>query len=168
MLRPRSASGTALLVLCLAGAVVAPLAARDSLGMFSSWGAFRDPEVPRCYTIAKPQGDRSARDAFASVSTWPRRQVRGQIYFRLSRPVAASAPINLAVGDRRFALAGSGRNAWARDRVMDAGIVAAMRSAGDMTVSARGSDGRGFADRYDLAGAATAMDAATVGCARLR
>ncbi len=51
---------------------------------------------------------------------------------------------------------------------MDAAIVAAMRSAGGMTVTARARDGRGFSDSYSLAGAATAMDAATVGCAKLR
>ena len=51
---------------------------------------------------------------------------------------------------------------------MDAAIVAAMRSAGAMSVSARDAAGRRFTDRYSLAGAATAMDAATVGCARIR
>jgi hypothetical protein len=50
---------------------------------------------------------------------------------------------------------------------MDAAILAAMRSAPQMTVSARDSRGRRFSDRYILEGAATALDAATVGCARL-
>jgi len=51
---------------------------------------------------------------------------------------------------------------------MDAAIVAAMRSAGTMSVSATDSAGRRFTDRYSLEGAATALDAATVGCARVR
>jgi len=51
---------------------------------------------------------------------------------------------------------------------MDAAIVAAMRSAGEMTVSARDATGRGFTNTWSLDGAATAMDAAAVGCARLR
>jgi hypothetical protein len=51
---------------------------------------------------------------------------------------------------------------------MDAAIVAAMRSASQMVVSARDARGNRFTDRYSLAGFATAMDAATVGCARLR
>ncbi len=149
--------------------LAAPLSARDSLGVFSSWGAFRDPGVPRCYAIAQPyENDReSDYRAFASVGTWPRRNARGQVHLRLSRKLAEDAAITLTVGDRRFELTGGGGDAWARDKAMDAAIVAAMRAAGRMTVNARDSRGRRFSDRYDLTGAATAIDAATVGCARV-
>ena len=34
--------------------LAAPLAAKDSLGVFTDWGAFRDASVPRCYAIAIP------------------------------------------------------------------------------------------------------------------
>jgi hypothetical protein len=51
---------------------------------------------------------------------------------------------------------------------MDAAIVAAMRSADLMTLTAFDTAGRRFNDRYSLKGAPTAMDAATVGCARTR
>jgi hypothetical protein len=51
---------------------------------------------------------------------------------------------------------------------MDAAIVAAMRSAPGMWISAHDAKGRSFGNGYQLDGAATAMDAATVGCARLR
>jgi hypothetical protein len=148
-------------------AMAAPLAAKDSLGVFGEWGAFRDPAVPRCYAIAAAEN--ATRGApFASVGTWPKRQVRGQVHVRLSRHVAPSAAISLSVGGQRFALTGGGGDAWARDRRMDAAIVAAMRSAGAMSVSARDRAGNRFTDRYSLDGAATAMDAATVGCARIR
>lgn len=150
-----------------------PLAAKDSLGVFGQWGAFRDPQEPRCYAIASAEDDpRTLRhrqhEPFASVGTWPRRDVRGQLHFKLSRELAASARITLAIGGQRFALAGGGGDAWAKDKAMDAAIVAAMRSAVSMSVSARDSAGRRFTDRYRLDGAATAMDAATVGCARVR
>ncbi|MGB3711874.1 MAG: hypothetical protein WA985_09320, partial [Erythrobacter sp.] len=82
-----------------------------------------------------------------------------------SRPVSASARVRLTVGSQRFDLAANGRNAWGRDGRMDAAIVAAMRSASTMRVAARDVGGVRFVDRYDLAGAATAIDAATVGCA---
>ena len=147
--------------------VAAPLAAKDSLGVFGEWGAFRDPQVPRCYAIAAAQNARTGQP-FASVGTWPRRQVRGQVHVRLSRAVAPSATISLSVGGQRFELTGGGGDAWAQGRTMDAGIVAAIRSAGSMSVSARDRSGRRFTDRYSLEGAATAMDAATVGCARIR
>lgn len=145
-----------------------PVAAKDSLGVFGEWGAFRDPEVPRCYAIAAAENEARDHAPFASVGTWPRRQVRGQVHLRLSRTLAPSATISLNVGGRRFALTGGGADAWARDRTMDAAIVAAMRSAAAMSVTARDRAGRRFTDRYGLDGAATAMDAATVGCARIR
>ncbi|HYD24163.1 MAG TPA: invasion associated locus B family protein [Croceibacterium sp.] len=148
-------------------ALGAPVAAKDSLGVFGQWGAFRDPSVPRCYAIAAPQ-DARAGPAYASVGTWPQRGVRGQLHVRLSRGMATGSAVSLSLGGQRFALTGAGGDAWARDRRMDAAIVAAMRSAGAMSISAQDSSGRRFTDRYSLAGAATAMDAATVGCARVR
>ena len=158
------------LLLVLAGALFAmPVAAKDSLGVFATWGAFRDPSMARCYAVAMPAKSRAARDyqPFVNIGTWPRRGVRGQVHLRLSRKLADKATISLSVGGRRFALTGGGGDAWAQDKAMDAAVVAAMRSAGSMTVSARDSRGRRFSDTYSLEGAATAMDAATVGCARL-
>ncbi len=153
--------------------VAAPLAAKDSLGVFGQWGAFRDPQVPRCYAIAAADSDvRNARNRqhapFASVGTWPRREIRGQVHIRLSRDIAPASAISLAIGGQRFALTGGGGDAWASDAREDAAIVAAMRSASAMSVSARDRAGRRFTDRYSLDGAATALDAATVGCARIR
>ena len=51
---------------------------------------------------------------------------------------------------------------------MDAAIIAAMRSAPSMRITAIGTNGRRFTDTYELAGAATAIDAATLGCRRFR
>jgi hypothetical protein len=158
-------------ILLVAGALMTtPALARDDLGMFSTWGAFRDPAVPRCYAIAMARASTRQRDyqPYATVGTWPRRGVRGQVHFRLSRRLAPAAPITLTIGGNRFRLTGGGGDAWAVDRRMDAAVVAAMRSAESMTVSARDAKGRGFSDTWPLAGAATAMDAAAIGCARLR
>jgi len=152
------------------GLVASPAQARDSLGMFGEWGAFRDPAAPRCYAIAMAAPSTLRRDfqPFASVGTWPRQNLRGQVHFRLSRKLQPGAPITLAIGRSRFALVGGGADAWAVNAQMDAAIVAAMRSAKEMTVSARGADGRGFSNTWSLDGAATALDAAAVGCARIR
>jgi hypothetical protein len=105
---------------------------------------------------------------YADVGTWPREGTRGQVHFRLSRLIAPGSSITLSLGGRRFNLVGGGSDAWAADKRMDAAIVAAMRSANAMTVSARDANGRRFSDTWRLTGAATAMDAATIGCARLR
>ncbi|KKW94098.1 hypothetical protein CAF53_10800 [Sphingobium sp. LB126] len=140
--------------------------ARDSLGVFEAWGAFRDPATPRCYAIAKPVSAKS--EGFAAVGSWPRQKIRGQVHFRLSRMRAGDAAVILNVGDRRFTLVAGQVDAWAPDARADAAIIAAMRSAGSMSVQTRDARGRGFADTYALRGAATAIDAAALGCARLR
>ncbi len=161
------------LVLCtvlFATLVAAPVMARDSLGVFGEWAAFRDPAVPRCYAIAMAAPSSKQRDyqPYADVGTWPRQNLRGQVHFRLSRKLQPGATIVLSLGGERFQLTGGGGDAWAADRRMDAAIVAGMRSASEMTVNARGADGKGFSNTWQLAGAATAMDAATVGCARVK
>jgi hypothetical protein len=145
-----------------------PLAAKDSLGVFDDWGAFRDPAVPRCYAIAEADKSAAGGVGYADVATWPRQGVRGQVHFRLSRPLSPTPRLSLSLGGVRYDLTGGGGDAWARDKAMDAAIVAAMRSAESMSVTATDRSGRRFTDRYSLKGAATAMDAATVGCARVR
>ncbi len=163
------AGGCAAGLLAATLALPAPATARDSLGIFGDWGAFIDPRTPRCYAIAKAAPSSRQRDhkPYASIGTWPRRNVRGQVHFRLSRNISANRPINLRLGDRSFELVGSGGDAWAKTRAMDAAIIAAMRAAGSMTISASDANGRRFSNSYDLDGVATAMDAATVGCANL-
>jgi hypothetical protein len=149
-----------LLVIC-----ASPLAARESLGVYDSWAAFKDASPARCYAVSKAQGakvqGKPRAPAYATISTWPGKGVRGAVHIVLSREVATKATVRLAVGDKRFTLVTKGRNAWAADARGDAAIVAAMRSASRMSVS-----GGGFTDRYTLSGAATAIDAATVGCAK--
>jgi hypothetical protein len=141
-------------------AVTSPLSARESLGVYESWAAFKDASPARCYAIAKA-GGKTANTAYATVSLWPDKGVRSAVHLVLSREVPAKGSVRLTVGDKRFDLVAKGRNAWAADARGDAAIVAAMRSGTRMSVS-----GAGFTDRYSLDGAATAIDAATVGCAK--
>lgn len=155
----------ALIAIAPAIALAAPLAARESLGVYESWAAFKDATPARCYAIAKAQGKLPA-PAYATISHWPGKNVRGALHIVLSREVAAKGNARLAVGGKRFTLIAKGRNAWAADAQGDAAIIAAMRSGAIMSVSASGTNGGRFTDRYTLAGAATAIDAATVGCAK--
>ena len=147
-----------------------PAAARDALGMFGGWAAFRDPQAPRCYAIAMAAPSTKQREyqPYADVAWWPRAGVRGQVHFRLSRKLQPGSAITLSISGTRVALTGGGADAWASDKRGDAAVIAAMRSAGTMTISARDAGGGGFSNTWDLTGAATAIDAATVGCASLR
>ena len=144
------------------------VSAKDSLGIFESWGAFRDPPNGRCYAIATPLPTASQRDlaAYASVGNWPARNVRRQVYFRLGRKTRQGTRISLRVGNRWFKMAGGGSNAWAFDAKTNAAILAGMRASQSMTIAAFDTRGNRFTDRYPLEGAATAIDAATVACGR--
>jgi hypothetical protein len=164
----RGRAGVAVATLLALATPAAPALARDSLGIFERWGAFRDGNPLRCYAIAEPvaTGRRGAWRPFASIGHWPGRGVRNQLHIRLSRAVAPNAPITLSIGERRFELTGGGADAWAADARADAAIVAAMRGAARMTIRARATTGGRFTDSYALRGAATAIDAAALGCGR--
>jgi hypothetical protein len=142
--------------------------ARDTLGVYRGWAAFRDPE--RCYAIAQPQPTGAPRvgEPFASIANWPAKGLRSSLHVRLSRAVRAGSPVTLSVGERRFRLAGSGVDAFAADAASDRAIAAALRAGRSMSVEAVAETGRAYADTYALAGAATAMDAAALACAALR
>lgn len=147
----------------------APATARDALGVHDGWGAFRDARPPRCFAIAEPMRKRrGAWKAFASIAHWPTQRVRGQLHVRLSRERRADAAVMLTIDGRGFPLVGGRVDAWAPDARSDAAIVAAMRSGRVMTVMTASAAGGRFADSYALKGAATAIDAAALGCARRR
>lgn len=137
---------------------------RDTIGIFDGWGAFRDAAPARCYAIAQPVPPRGP--AFASIATWPRSGLRGQVHIRLSRERDPRARVTLAVGERRFELIAGASDAWAPDARTDRAIVAAIRASRSMSVESVARRGGAFADVYTLKGAATAIDAAALACAR--
>jgi hypothetical protein len=152
-------------LLC-AAALAVPAAAKDRLGVYQSWAAFRDPATPRCYAIAAPEETVGTpdRNAYISIGFWPKRGVSHQIYVRLSRQRSTNSGITLSAGGRRFRLTGEGNGGWATDRRMDLAIIAAMRSATSLSVESIGRDGRSIVDAYALRGAPSAIDAAALGC----
>ncbi|HZU64255.1 MAG TPA: hypothetical protein VFF98_11265 [Novosphingobium sp.] len=161
-----------------AGLLAAPPAiARDGLGVFGNWAAFRDGAVPRCYAIALAEPERAGLrggnrqaglprqfDAYADVGSWPRRGVRGQLHLRASRRLGAGVA-QLSLGGQRIALTSGQADLWAADPRADAAIMAAMRQGGRMQLLARDASGHLFTDSWQLDGAACAMDAATLACA---
>lgn len=169
MIAPRFVLSLAALALVAArDAPAAPAApAKESLGVFDRWGAFVDPAPLRCYAIAQPvqAGGASRWRPFASIASWPRRGARNQLHIRLSRERDQRARVTLSVGERRFALIAGAADAWSPDQRTDAAIVAAIRSGRSMSVESLSKGGQPFADVYALRGAATAIDAAALGCA---
>ncbi|MEP2988510.1 MAG: hypothetical protein ABJN65_07035 [Parasphingorhabdus sp.] len=147
-----------------------PAIAKDSLGTFNSWGAFRDPEISRCYAIAESQEitGKAERKSYASIGFWPNRKIRRQFHARLSRERSTNSRVIVSIAGRRFRLTANTTDAWSQDKRMDAALVAAIRSAKSMTIESIGRDGKPIVDAYLLRGAATAIDAASLGCSRLR
>lgn len=153
--------------LLLAAGWAMPAAAQpQQLGVYGDWGAFRDGA--RCYAITQPQEAPPARgwQAFASVGHWPGRRGAGQLHIRLSREKRQGSAVLLRIDGRAFQLVGGGREAWAPDARADSEIQAAMRTGLALVVETRSSQGLIVRDFYRLRGAATAIDAAAIACAR--
>lgn len=146
--------------------VVTPLQAREPLGVFDSWGAFRDASPRRCFAIARPVDRRASAQPFASIATWPGDRVHNQLHIRLSRARHPRAKVMLSIGERRFELVAGDADAWSPDARTDAAVVSAIRSGRSMSVESVAASGGAFADTYALKGAATAIDAAALGCVR--
>jgi hypothetical protein len=147
-------------------AMAAPAEAQGApLGIFGTWGAFQ--EAGRCYAIAEPdRPDRNSARPFATVSWWPGRGIRGQLHLRLGQAKRAGSALLLRIDDRTFQLRGGGAEAWATDSAADAEIVSAMRTGIAMSLETRAASGAVIRDSYTLRGAATAIDAAAIACAR--
>ena len=97
---------------------------------------------------------------------WPQDGARNQLHVRLSRERNPRARVTVSVGDRRFELVAGNADAWAPDARTDAAVVAAIRSGRSMSVETLSKSGQPFADVYGLRGAATAIDAASLACAK--
>jgi hypothetical protein len=149
-------------VLCTAS----PAIARDRLGIYQSWAAFKDSETPRCYAIAAPESRirGSVRPGYFSIGFWPRKAVKHQIYVSLSRDRSSNSGITISVGGRRFRLKATQTGGWAADQRMDVALIAAIRSSASLSVESIGRDGRAIVDAYSLRGAPSAIDAAALGC----
>lgn len=156
----------ALLLLPLFAPLALHAAERQTLGVFGEWAGFRDAEGPRCYAIAKPFSTHGTPQfkSYASIGFWPKSAIRSQFYVRLSKPLGKERELRLTIGERRFILRGNGMHGWAGDARMDAAIASAMRISDHMRVHGATQSGNMINDIYDLRGAATAMDAAALGC----
>lgn len=66
----------------------------------------------------------------------------------------------LHVGDQPFLLMSNGQFAWSRGPGQERAIIAAIRANGAMRVESRAREGGRIVNRYSLAGAPLAIDAA--------
>lgn len=143
----------------------APAAAQQTVFAGGHWAALDRGATciagSRALRIAA-DGKTQARAGFAFDAKGPR---RGQFFALLSRVPRAGSTVVLTVGDQPFLLVPGGQWAWSSGPEQEQAIIAAARSAGELTVRARDQAGTRFTDRYELDGAATAIDAAAARCA---
>ena len=131
------------------------------------WAALRQGRT--CEAAARslrpPLKDRPpARASLSFDAGGPR---RGQFAARLSRIPRPGASVMLVIGDAQYLLVPQGDMAWSRGPAQEAAIIAALRSAGGMRIEARSPGGGRIVDRYELAGAPLAIDAAAACAASL-
>jgi hypothetical protein len=153
------------------GLILAAGSAAHARTLFAGghWVAVERADGRSCAALARseliaPKGSDQARVSFTFDSRGPR---QGELHVRLSRPARPGSSVLLVVGGQPFQLLGRGADAWSRGPSQEAAIIAALRRAGDMRVRFRGL-GSGYTDRYLLAGAPTAIDAAAAACSRAR
>jgi hypothetical protein len=134
----------------------APLAARETVGTFATWAAFCD-EPSKCFAISMP-AERLGHP-FLSVAIQRSAPI---VQAHLGRPARAAS---VAIGDLKYDLAVDGADAHADARTSRR-IVAAMRGGEALTVIATSARGGRFRHHYLLAGAPSAIDAATIAAMR--
>ncbi len=128
------------------------------------WAALKFGD--RCEAVARPLLPAARRQPAARAGFGFGAPGRGgEFRVRLSRVPRPGSNVMLTIGDRPFMLVARGDWAWSRGPLQEAAIIAAARGAMSMRIEARDAAGRRFADRYLLAGAPTAIDAAAAGCA---
>ncbi len=145
--------------------LLASPAAAQVISAHREWAAIRFGE--RCEARSRAVTVQRGRPpALAGFAFGAGGRLQGQFYARLSRPARAGSTAILTIGSQPFLLAVRGQWAWGRDARQDSAIASAARYAGSMRVESRDAGGRRFIDRYLLAGAATAIDAAAAACAQ--
>jgi hypothetical protein len=89
----------------------------------------------------------------------------GQFYVHLSKPARPGATVIATIGSEPFLLVGKGDWAWSRSGEQQQAMLNAARYGDMMRINSRDQSGGRIVDRYSLASAATAIDAAAAACA---
>lgn len=157
-----------MLLLLVCAAAPAPSRTPDPRIVASSgrWAALSGIRQCDAGTLSLLPASKSRLQARASL-TFDRQGRRGQFAASLSKPVASGGTAMLTIDGVPFLLVARGTSAWSRGPAQEAAIILALRSAMRMKVEARTARGVRFIDRFDPAGAATAIDAAAACAATL-
>jgi hypothetical protein len=119
----------------------------------------------RCEARSRPLWFKPGTEPFAGFAFDRSGRPHGQFYVHLGRSARAGATVIATIGNQPFLLAGNGEWAWSVNAAQQQAILNAARFGQQMRVDSRDASGRRMVERYDLSGAATAIDAAAAACA---
>lgn len=147
-------------------ALAAPASARGTI-LFAGggWAAIDRGQSCEAATRALGTAAKGRPRALARFAFTPDRRRWGEFSARLSRQPRLGSSVMLRIDSQRFLLVTRGTSAWSRGGLQEQALIAAVRGTGAMRIEGRDAAGRRFIDRYALAGAATAIDAAAARCA---
>lgn len=163
---------TALLALAVGMLALATPAAgaRETLGAFGDWAAFREPDNDRkCYVVTAPNQTRASAQnikrgqAALSIGIWPGRNT-AQVHAATGFGINPAKPVTLKIGSRSFTLLPEGESAWAENASADEAIIDALRKGTVAEVTSISQRGTQVTDRYSLKGISAALDAARSAC----
>lgn len=141
--------------------MIASAMAGQLIGVAGNWAAV--DRQTSCEALTQSPF-REKGQAIAGFRFTPDRRQWGQFHVALSRLPRAGATVMLEIGRQPFLLVARGKDAWSRGTAQDQAIIEALRFASSMKVSARSPAGGRFTDRFEVRGAATAIDMAAAHC----
>lgn len=153
-----------LLIPAVALVTMAPAQAAQVLFAGGNWAAIDFGR--RCEARSRALWARAEAEPLAGFAFDRGGGSQGMFYVHLSRPARAGATVIATIGSEPFLLVGKDAWAWSRTEQQQRAMLEAARYAGGMRVESRDRRGRRIVDRYLLAGAATAIDAAAAACAK--
>ena len=135
------------------------------IGVSGAWAAVDRRSSCEALTRSPYPATRTRGVATAGFRFTPDRRQWGQFHVALSRVPRGGATVILDIGRQPFLLVARGRDAWSRGTAQDQAILETLRSAAAMKVTSRSTTGARFTDRFEVRGAATAIDMAAARCA---
>lgn len=149
-----------LATVALALLAAAPAAAQDvtTVSTHGSWTAYatKEDKGKACYVVANPgqsEGKYGKRgDVYLMVTHRPSAKSLNVVSLLPGYPYKPGTPVTLAIGEKKFKLAGNGDTAWAIDAAADLAIVTALKAGKQVVVSGASARGTETRDTFSLTG----------------
>jgi len=164
---PKTAAATTL-ALALAG----PAAAREVLGVFGDWTAFKDDDGKACYMASAPKSAKGNYTKRGDPYLMVLKRIGGrgpdEVSVEAGYSYKADSQVTLTVvigqSDKTFKMFTKGETAWAWSGEDDREISKAIRAGSKATVVGRSKRGTKTTDIYGLDGSTAAYEAITDAC----